>query len=118
MNLCEVPLQICVNGALYPEDPKVFAGEARIQGIWWLTTSILVCGIVLYKFLFFSQSNYDVSVSSEPLGQRVIVGENIVVTTPTFLKLDEDEQIQLGDSPKQRVKDVLEDDRIFFRNEE
>lgn len=117
MNLCKVPLQICANGAFNPEDAKVFACKARIQGMWWLTTGILVivCGIVLHKFLFFPQSNYDVSVSSEPQGQRVIVGENIVVTTPTFLKLDGDEQIQLGDSGKHRVKNVLEDDRIFFK---
>lgn len=116
-NLCKVPLQIYTSGAFNPKDANVFAGEARIQSMrsCWITIAIvIICGIALSKLLFFSQSNYDVSVSSKPQGQRVIVGDDIV-TTPTFLKLDGNEQIQLGNSGSYPVKDVLENDRIFFQ---
>ena len=121
-NLCEVPLQIYTSGAFNPEDASVFAGEARIQSMrsCWITIAIaivIVCGIALSKLLFFPQSNYDVSVSSKPQGRNVIVNNKFVATTPTLLKLDGDSEIEIGDSDKRRVRDVLEDGCIFFPNE-
>ena len=129
-DLCKVPLQIYTNDKFYPEDPNVFACEAGIQSkliFWLMLLGVAICGITLLKFLF-SQSSHDVFVSSKPQGQHVIVsskrqgqhvivGKNIKVTTPTLLKLDADAEIQIGDSGKRRVRDVLEDGCIFFPNE-
>ena len=139
MDVRKVSLPIFANGAFDPKNADVFASKVEMQNLLpsFMTrllavvslvslvflislVALAICGIAPLKFLSFSQSTHDVFVSSEPQGQRVIVDvivDKDDVTTPTLLKLDADAEIQIGDSGKRRVRDVLEDGHIFFPNE-
>ena len=119
--LCKTSVEIWANATSNNSENSIgLTDKIEIKSArpyWILPLCIIIFTILFFICSLFCQQHHNVFVSSEPQGQRVIVGKKSA-TTPTWMKLDKNEEIQIGDSDKRRVENVLKNGSIFFSNEQ
>ena len=119
-DLSKISVPIYANTGHDPKDSYVFADEAKVGtklfvGIF---IGIFIVLMALLCWFFSGPPEQEVIVYSYPLRQTVYVNDKKAGTTPTLLKVKENASIQIGDSDKQQIKDVIKKGTIFFSSSE